>query len=157
VEAFFVEPVPTPGADALRAALLLDALLPRYAMTAADVPRCLCVAMRLTCAHSLWGYGRFMREASPLTTATQEALAVEAIQGHPQPQEAEWTGLRLAALKEELQLQGVRAPTQEMVKRTGIKEREIRRRINPATPKKKAATPFDGLASVPRKGGRKAA
>lgn len=153
VEAFYVDPVPPPGAESLRAALLLDALLPPYAVTRADVPRCKHVAVRLSCAHSLWGYGEPLDQPAtiPATADGQQPGQAQALPIAPALESTnttEWTGVQLVALREKLQKEGVKAYTQEMVKRTGLKEREIRRRINPTQPKKMAAGPFDGLKSV---------
>lgn len=153
VEAFYVDPVPPPGAESLRSALLLDALLPPYAVTRADVPRCKHVAVRLSCAHSLWGYGEPSDQPATIAATADgqqpgQAQALPLAPALESTNTTEWTGVQLVALREKLQKEGVKAYTQEMVKRTGLKEREIRRRINPAQPKKMAASPFDGLKSV---------
>jgi len=112
------------------------------------------LAIRLNVAHALWGCGQPI-EAPAVEVAPTADTPLAAPAGMPAPDE-EWTGPKLAALKDELQRHGVKNFNQEMQKRTGLQVREIRRRINPTTPQKKAATPFSGLASVPRKGGRKA-
>lgn len=114
---------------------------------------CPYVAVRMVRAYELWGYG----------APSDQPVTIAATADRPQPVKAqalplapalestnttEWTGVQLVALREKLQKEGVKAYTQEMVKRTGLKEREIRRRINPTQPKKMAAGPFDGLKSV---------
>lgn len=113
------------------------------------------VAILMTKAHELWGYGR--RQA-----VSHAAFAVPLPVAKPAPaleptKSTEWTAAQLAALREQVQKEGIKAYTQEMVKRTGLAEREIRRRLNPPAPKKVAASPFDGLKSVAAKTKGKAA
>jgi len=122
---------------------------------------CPYVAVRMVLAYDLWGYGAPSdRFASVEATANGQQLGqAQAIHLAPslEPTNTEWTGVQLVALKEKLQKEGVKAFTQEMVKRTGLQEREIRRRINPPQDKKKAAGPFDGLKVAPSKARRNAA
>jgi hypothetical protein len=113
------------------------------------------LAIRLNVAHALWSCGQPIAAPAVEVAPTAETpLAAPA--GMPAPDE-EWTGPKLAALKDDLQRQGVKNFNQVMQSKTGLKEREIRRRINPTPAKRKTATPFDGLATMPRKRGHKAA
>lgn len=119
------------------------------------------VAVRMVRAYDLWGYGA--PSDQPISIAAtadgQQPAQAQALHLAPslEPTNTEWTGVQLVALKEKLQKEGVKAFTQEMVKRTGLQEREIRRRINPPQDKKKAAGPFDGLKVAPSKARRNAA
>lgn len=124
--------------------------------------RCCHVAVLMTRAYELWGYGE------PALDSTQShAVATNTTHGPdggpaiaPTTQaiaQTDWTGVQLAALRERLRGEGVKAFTQKMVEITGLGEREIRRRISPPQPKQSNAGPFDGLgAQVPR-GRRRAA
>lgn len=124
--------------------------------------RCCHVAVLMTRAYELWGYGEpacDSTQSQAITTNTAHgtdgsramAPATQAIA------QSDWTGVQLVALRERLKGEGVKAFTQKMVEITGLGEREIRRRISPPQPKQSNAGPFDGLGAKAPRSRRKAA
>ena len=118
---------------------------PNSVLDAHEQP-CAALACTINQAYALWDYGTAVGSAAVVADAAPAAPAVP----------EEWTGEQLAARRAVFVADGERAPMMRLSRETGLKDREIRRRIEayekPAT-KAKTSGIWGGLAD--KKSGKK--
>ena len=104
------------------------------------------LAIRLTKAHELWGYGDVVAPAAKVLSLVPAPTSAPVAAPVPD----EWDGARLLARRDELRGQGVRNFNQELQALSGLGDREIRRRISAVEKPGAAApaTPFSGLGAT---------
>lgn len=109
-----------------------DASQPDTVLDSTEPYRCDGYAITLALAGEWFGYRVVGESEAPSTVIERENTA----------DTDEWSGERLAAEMKALKLAGVKAYTQALVQKSGIKEREIRRRIAGAP---EASTPKNSV------------